>query len=47
MWNMLANVDNKDGDQLLDSGPGNNWIAHGDRQQGYFGLVAARDCINC
>lgn len=46
MWSMLGNVDNKDGRQLLDSGPGNNWIVHGDEQQGYFGMVAARDFLH-
>lgn len=46
MWDLLCNVDNKDGDQLLDSGPGNNWIVKGDRQQGYFGMVSARDFIH-
>lgn len=46
MWGMLGNVDNKDGRQLLDSGPGNNWIVHGDEQQGYFGMVAARDFLH-
>lgn len=46
MWSMLANIDNKDGRQLLDSGPGNNWIVHGDEQQGYFGMVAARDFLH-